>query len=53
MPTLWMYLDPGSGSMLLQLLLGGLASTGVVGRFLWRRVARRGRAEPSSSHEAR
>jgi hypothetical protein len=38
------YLDPGSGSMLLQLLLGGLAGAGVVLRLFWRRLrARLGR----------
>ncbi len=33
------YLDPGTGSMLLQALLGGVAAIGVVGRLYWRRVA--------------
>jgi len=32
------YLDPGSGSMLLQLLLGGFAAFGVVGKLYWRRI---------------
>ena len=32
------YLDPGTGSMLLQVLLGGLAAVGVVARLYWRRV---------------
>ena len=31
------YLDPGSGSMLLQLLLGGLAFSAVVLKIYWRR----------------
>ena len=31
------YLDPGSGSMMLQLLLGGVAALGVIGRLYWRR----------------
>ncbi len=34
----WAYLDPGSGSMLLQLLLGGLAGLGVIVRLYWHRV---------------
>ncbi len=32
------YLDPGGGSMLLQILLGGFAAIGVVGRLYWHRV---------------
>jgi hypothetical protein len=31
------YLDGGSGSMMLQLLLGGLAGVGVVARLYWHR----------------
>jgi hypothetical protein len=31
------YLDPGSGSMLLQLLLGGVAGISVLARLYWRR----------------
>ena len=34
------YLDPGSGSMLLQLLLGGAAAAGVGLKMQWRRVRR-------------
>jgi hypothetical protein len=34
------YLDPGSGSMLLQLLLGGAAAAGVGLKMTWRRVLR-------------
>ena len=30
------YIDPGSGSMLLQLLLGGIAGVGVVLKLYWR-----------------
>lgn len=33
------YLDPGTGSMLLQALLGGVAAVGVIARLYWRRVA--------------
>ena len=32
------YLDPGTGSMLLQVLLGGVAAVGVIARLYWRRV---------------
>ena len=32
------YLDPGSGSMLLQLLLGGVAAVGVIARLYWHRL---------------
>ena len=36
-PTL-AYLDPGSGSMMLQLLLGGVAAVGVVLKLYWYRL---------------
>ena len=32
------YLDPGSGSMMLQLLLGGVAAAGVVLKLYWYRL---------------
>ena len=32
------YLDPGTGSMLLQLLLGGFAGVLVVGKLYWHRI---------------
>ncbi len=34
----WAYLDPGTGSMMLQLLLGGIAGAMVVGKVYWRRL---------------
>lgn len=34
------YLDPGSGSLLLQLLLGGAAAAGIGLKMTWRRVLR-------------
>jgi hypothetical protein len=37
---LFAYLDPGTGSMLLQLLVGGVAAIGVTAKFYWRRVLR-------------
>jgi hypothetical protein len=33
----WAYLDPGTGSFLLQMLLGGIAGLAVVGRMYWAR----------------
>jgi hypothetical protein len=42
------YLDAGSGSMLLQVLLGGIAAVGVAIKLWWRRITaffRRERAE--------
>lgn len=35
------YLDPGSGSMLLQVLLGGFAAVGVVTKLYWHRLTLR------------
>jgi hypothetical protein len=32
------YLDPGSGSLVLQVILGGLAAAGVAVKFYWHRV---------------
>ncbi len=32
------YLDPGTGSMLLQALLGGVAAVGVIARLYWHRM---------------
>ncbi len=37
-PPAHAYLDPGTGSMLLQLLLGGVAGVLVVGKLYWHRV---------------
>jgi FtsH-binding integral membrane protein len=39
-PSAWAYLDPGSGSMLLQVLLGGAAAVGVVAKLYWYRLKR-------------
>lgn len=33
----WAYLDPGTGSMLLQLLLGGIAGIAMILKLYWRR----------------
>ena len=32
------YLDPGTGSMILQVLLGGLAGAALVGRMYWHKL---------------
>lgn len=32
------YLDPGTGSMVLQVLLGGFAALGVIGKLYWHRL---------------
>jgi hypothetical protein len=32
------YMDPGSGSMLLQLLLGGVAGVALIAKLYWRRL---------------
>jgi hypothetical protein len=34
------YLDPGTGSMLVQLLVGGVAAAGVALKLYWHRVLR-------------
>jgi hypothetical protein len=34
------YLDPGSGSMLIQAIAGGSAAVAVTGRLYWRRLKR-------------
>jgi hypothetical protein len=34
------YIDPGSGSLLLQALAGGIAAVGVVAKVYWRRIKR-------------
>jgi hypothetical protein len=44
------YLDPGSGSLFLQALVGGVASAAVMAKLYWRRARRflrRGRDEPA------
>jgi hypothetical protein len=34
------YLDPGSGSLLLQAIAGGVAAVAVTARLYWRRIKR-------------
>ena len=38
MPRVLAYLDPGTGSMLVQLLVGGVAAVAVTAKFYWRRL---------------
>ena len=40
------YLDAGSGSLLLQAIIGGLAGIGVAYKAMRMRIATRGRVEP-------
>ena len=40
MASLLGYLDPGSGSLILQAVAGGVASVAVVGKLYWRRLKR-------------
>ncbi|HNP61305.1 MAG TPA: hypothetical protein PKM72_10715 [Nitrospirales bacterium] len=46
------YLDPGTGSMVLQLLLGGIAGAVVILKLYWRRFVGlfRGNAQEESEH---
>ena len=37
-PNVWAYLDPGTGSMLLQVILGGIAAIGVAVKIFWHRI---------------
>ncbi len=36
--SVFAYIDPGSGSMLLQLLLGGITGIAVLAKLYWRRI---------------
>jgi hypothetical protein len=38
MPAPLAYLDPGSGSMILQAVVGGVAAAGVMAKLYWRRL---------------
>ena len=47
------YLDPGTGSMIVQLLLGGVAGALVIGKLYWARLtAIFGFGQPRSQEEA-
>lgn len=43
------YLDPGTGSMLLQALLGGVAAVGVIAKLYWHRLTAAFRGKPQGS----
>lgn len=40
MTTVLAYLDPGTGSIILQILAGGVAAAAVTGKLFWRRILR-------------
>lgn len=37
-PAAWAYLDPASGSMILQVILGGIAGLAVTIKLFWHRI---------------
>ena len=47
------YLDPGSGSMLVQLLLGGVAGAAVIMKLGWERFKDMFRSSSSKDHETK
>ena len=49
---MYAYLDPGSGSMLLQVLLGGFAAIGVIGKLYWNRLNSFFRSEEKTDQPA-
>jgi hypothetical protein len=51
MSTTLAYLDPGSSSMILQILAGGLAAAGVATKLFWHRILRFLRIKRSDSKE--
>jgi hypothetical protein len=61
MTTVLAYLDPGSGSMIWQVLAGGFAAVAVTGKLYWNRLLRflrikkdepeTAKAEPASGSE--
>ena len=40
MTTVLAYLDPGSGSMILQILAGGVAAVAVIAKLYWNKIFR-------------
>jgi hypothetical protein len=50
MRQVFAYLDPGTGSMVLQVIVGGVAAIGVAGRYYWRRITGRGAAAPQDEN---
>jgi hypothetical protein len=61
MTTVLAYLDPGSGSMILQIIAGGLAAVAVTAKLYWNRILKflrirkdepeAGKAEPAGGPE--
>jgi hypothetical protein len=49
--TIIAYLDPGSGSLILQIIAGGLAAVAVTAKFYWRRLTRLLRIRRSAETE--
>jgi hypothetical protein len=47
------YLDPGSGSMLVQLLLGGVAGAAVIMKLGWQRFKDMFRSSSAKEHETK
>ena len=50
--TIHAYVDPGNGSMIVQLLLGGIAGLAVALRVYWRRLVQVVRPKPKSGDGA-
>jgi O-antigen/teichoic acid export membrane protein len=46
------YLDPASGSLIVQLILGGVAAAAVTIKLWWQRLLRLLRLRPRESHES-
>ncbi len=46
------YLDPGAGSMLLQILVGGFAAVGMIGKLYWHKVSALFRARGADGDES-
>jgi hypothetical protein len=44
-----MYVDPGAGSFLLQLIIGGIAGALISLKLFWHRLRGRGKHEPPAS----
>jgi hypothetical protein len=49
--TVYAYLDPGSGSVILQVVLGGVAAAAVTARIYWKRISSRFRRGPADDDE--
>ena len=45
MEAVFGYLDPGSGSVILQVVLGGVAAAAVAARLYWKRITSRFRKD--------